>query len=213
MLNWDLTQLIQTVGYIGMFGIVFVETGLLVGFILPGDTLLLTAGILAAAGKLSLPLTMIVCAAGSICGDQLGYYIGRSLGPRVFTRPESRFFNPENVVKAKGFFDRYGLITILIARFIPVIRAFAPTMAGASAVPYRTFLMLSVIGGILWGTSMTALGYFLGQLLGPKQLEQYILIVLAVGILVGVVPSLLHLLRGSRKPAAKQTANEITPER
>jgi membrane-associated protein len=213
MLNWDLTQLIQTVGYIGMFGIVFVETGLLVGFILPGDTLLLTAGILAAAGKLSLPITMIVCAAGSICGDQLGYYIGRSLGPRVFTRPESRFFNPENVVRARGFFDRYGLITILIARFIPVIRAFAPTMAGASAVPYRTFLTLSVIGGTLWGVSMTALGYFLGQLFGPKQLEQYILIVLAVGILVGVVPSLLHLLRGSRKSAVKPTPNEITPER
>jgi membrane-associated protein len=199
MLDWDLTQLIQTVGYLGMFGIIFVETGLLAGFFLPGDTLLLTAGILASAGKLNLPLTMIVCAVGSICGDQLGYYIGHKLGPRVFNRPESRFFHPENVVKARAFFDKYGLVTILIARFVPVIRAFAPTMAGTSGVPYPKFLMLSVLGGVLWGVSITALGYFLGNVIGPKTLEKYILLVLVIGIGAGVVPSLIHLLRGNKK--------------
>jgi membrane-associated protein len=203
MLDWDLTALIQTVGYAGMFGIIFVETGLLAGFFLPGDTLLLTAGVLASSGALSLPLTMLVCALGSIGGDQLGYYLGRTLGPRVFNRPQSRFFHPENVQKARGFFDKYGLITILIARFIPVIRAFAPTMAGASQVPYKTFLPLSILGGVLWGISITALGYFLGNLIGPKTLERYILVVLAVGILAGVVPSMVHLLRGSKASKEK----------
>ena len=198
MFEWDLTSLIQTVGYAGMFGIIFVETGLLAGFFLPGDTLLLTAGILASSGALNLPLTMLICATGSICGDQLGYYIGYRFGPNVFSRPQSRFFNPENVVKARSFFDKYGLITILVARFIPVIRAFAPTMAGASRLPYRTFLPLSILGGVLWGVSIPALGYFLGNLIGPKTLERYILIVLAVGILAGIVPSVIHLIRSGR---------------
>jgi membrane-associated protein len=204
MLDWDLTGLIQTVGYLGMFGIIFVETGLLAGFFLPGDTLLLTAGILSAAGTLNLPLTMLVCAVGSISGDQLGYYIGHKLGPRVFSRPESRFFHPENVVKARAFFDKYGLITILVARFIPVIRAFAPTMAGTSGVPYPKFLTLSVLGGVLWGVSIPALGYFLGNAIGPKTLERYILIVLVVGIGAGVIPSLIHLLRSGKKPASSE---------
>ena len=198
MFEWDLTSLIQTVGYAGMFGIIFIETGLLAGFFLPGDTLLLTAGILASSGALNLPLTMLVCASGSICGDQLGYWVGHRFGPGVFSRPQSRFFNPENVVKARGFFDKYGLITILVARFIPVIRAFAPTMAGASKLPYRTFLPLSILGGVLWGVSIPALGYFLGNLIGPKTLERYILVVLAVGILAGIVPSVIHLIRSGR---------------
>ena len=116
----------------------------------------------------------------------------------MFSRPQSRFFNPENVQKARGFFDKYGLITILVARFIPVIRAFAPTMAGASKVPYRTFLPLSILGGVLWGTSIPLLGYFLGNVIGPKTLERYILIVLAVGILAGIVPSVIHLIRSGR---------------
>jgi membrane-associated protein len=204
MLDWDLSALIQTVGYTGMFAIIFVETGLLAGFFLPGDTLLLTAGVLASSGALSLPLTMLVCALGSIGGDQLGYFIGHRFGPRVFSRPESRFFNPNNVQKAKGFFDKYGLVTILIARFIPVIRAFAPTMAGASQVPYKTFLPLSILGGVLWGVSITALGYFVGQAIGPKVLERYILLVLVVGIAAGVVPSLIHLIRGSKAHKASQ---------
>lgn len=198
MFEWDLTSLIQAVGYAGMFGIIFVETGLLAGFFLPGDTLLLTAGILASSGALNLPLTMLVCASGSICGDQLGYYVGHRFGPNVFSRPQSRLFNPANVVKAREFFDKYGLITILVARFIPVIRAFAPTMAGASKLPYRTFLPLSILGGALWGVSIPALGYFLGNLIGPKTLERYILIVLAVGILAGIVPSVIHLIRSGR---------------
>ena len=190
-------QLIEAFGYIGMFAIIFVETGLLVGFFLPGDSLLLTAGILAATGTLNLPTTILVCAAGSILGDQLGYWVGRSLGPRVFNRPQSRFFDPGNVTKAKAFFDKYGVLTILIARFVPVVRAFAPTMAGVTKLPYPTFLTLSLIGGTLWGASLTALGYFLGQLV--PDLEKYIYLVLIAGILVAVIPSAVHLVRAGRQ--------------
>jgi membrane-associated protein len=192
------SQLIQSFGYLGMFGIIFVETGLLVGFFLPGDSLLLMAGILAKSGTLSLPLTMLVCALGSILGDQLGYYIGYVAGPKVFTRPQSRFFDPQNVTRARVFFDKYGLIAIIIARFIPVVRAFAPTMAGVTKLPYLRFLPLSILGGVLWGTSITTVGYVLGSLI--PDLEKYIYLVIGVGILAGVVPSALHLLRVGKQP-------------
>ena len=191
------SQLIQSFGYFGMFGIIFVETGLLVGFFLPGDSLLLMAGILAKSGTLSLPLTMLVCALGSILGDQLGYYIGYVAGPKVFTRPQSRFFDPANVTRAREFFDKYGLIAIIIARFIPVVRAFAPTMAGVTKLPYLRFLPLSILGGVLWGTSITTVGYVLGGLI--PDLDKYIYVVIGVGILAGVIPSALHLLRAGKE--------------
>ena len=191
------SQLIQSFGYLGMFGIIFVETGLLVGFFLPGDSLLLMAGILAKSGTLSLPLTMLVCALGSILGDQLGYYIGYVAGPKVFTRPQSRFFDPANVTRAREFFDKYGLIAIIIARFIPVVRAFAPTMAGVTKLPYLRFLPLSILGGVLWGTSITTVGYVLGGLI--PDLEKYIYVVIGIGILAGVIPSALHLLRAGKQ--------------
>jgi membrane-associated protein len=198
VLGLDLDQLIQTVGYVGMFAIVFIETGLLAGFFLPGDTLLLTAGVIAATGKLELPLVMLVCTLGSICGDQLGYFIGKTFGSKVFSRPKSKLFDPANVQKAKAFFDKYGMITIIVARFIPVIRAFAPTMAGVSGVPYTKFLGLSVIGGVLWGAGLTSLGYFLGQVIGAATLEKYLLGIIAVGILAGVIPSAIHIFRSSK---------------
>jgi membrane-associated protein len=190
-------NLIQSFGYLGMFGIIFVETGLLIGFFLPGDSLLLMAGILAKSGTLSLPITMFVCALGSILGDQLGYFIGYTAGPKVFSRPQSRFFDPENVTRARAFFDKYGLIAIIIARFIPVVRAFAPTMAGVTKLPYSRFLPLSVLGGVIWGTSIPAVGYILGGLI--PDLEKYIYVVIAVGILAGVVPSAIHLLRAGKQ--------------
>ncbi len=192
------TQLIQSVGYFGMFAIIFAETGLLIGFFLPGDSLLLTAGILAKSGTLSLPITIVVCAVASILGDQLGYFIGLTAGPKVFTRPQSRFFDPANVTRARAFFDKYGMITIIIARFIPVVRAFAPTMAGVTKVPYLSrFLPLSIFGGIIWGAGITTVGYVLGGLI--PNLERYIYIVIGAGILAGVIPSVLHLIRAGKQ--------------
>jgi membrane-associated protein len=198
VLGLDLENLVKTVGYVGMFAIIFIETGLLAGFFLPGDTLLLTAGIIAATGKLELPLVIVVCSIASICGDQLGYWIGKTFGNKVFSRPKSRLFDPANVLKARAFFDKYGMITIIVARFIPVIRAFAPTMAGVSGVPYKKFLGLSVAGGVLWGSSVTSLGFFLGNVIGAATLEKYLLGIIAVGILAGVIPSAIHIFRSSK---------------
>jgi membrane-associated protein len=191
------SQLIQSFGYLGMFGIIFAETGLLIGFFLPGDSLLLVAGLLAKTGTLSLPITILVCALGSILGDQLGYFIGLTAGPKVFNRPQSRFFDPENVTRARAFFDKYGMITIIIARFIPVVRAFAPTMAGVTKVPYSRFLPLSILGGVLWGAGITTVGYVLGGLI--PNLEKYIYLVIGAGILAGVIPSAIHLFRAGKQ--------------
>jgi membrane-associated protein len=196
---FDPQNLIATFGYLGMFLTVFIETGLLVGFFLPGDSLLLAAGIFAATpgGPISIIPTILVFIAGSFCGDQLGYWVGRTLGPRVFNRPQSRFFDPANVDKAKSFFDKYGVLTIIVARFVPVVRAFAPTMAGVTKLNYALFMGLSAVGAILWGSGVTSLGYFLGQLI--PDLEKYIYLVMVVGILVAVVPSAIHLLRPAKK--------------
>jgi membrane-associated protein len=196
---FDPQNLIATFGYLGMFLTVFIETGLLVGFFLPGDSLLLAAGIFAATpgGPISIIPTILVFIAGSFLGDQLGYWVGRIAGPRVFNRPQSRFFDPANVDKAKAFFDKYGVLTIIVARFVPVVRAFAPTMAGVTKLNYALFVGLSAVGAILWGSGVTSLGYFLGQLI--PDLEKYIYLVMVVGILVAVVPSAIHLLRPAKK--------------
>jgi membrane-associated protein len=196
---FDPQNLIATFGYLGMFLTVFIETGLLVGFFLPGDSLLLAAGIFAATpgGPISIIPTILVFIAGSFCGDQLGYWVGRIAGPRVFNRPQSRFFDPANVEKAKAFFDKYGVLTIIVARFVPVVRAFAPTMAGVTKLNYALFMGLSAVGAILWGTGVTSLGFFLGQLI--PDLEKYIYLVVIGGILVAVVPSVLHLVRAGKK--------------
>jgi membrane-associated protein len=196
---FDPQNLITTFGYLGMFVTVFIETGLLVGFFLPGDSLLLGAGILAATpgGPIQIVPTILVFIAGSFLGDQLGYWVGRTLGPRVFNRPQSRFFDPENVIKAKAFFDKYGVLTIIVARFVPVVRAFAPTMAGVTKLNYALFIGLSAVGAILWGTGVTSLGYFLGRLI--PDLEKYIYLVVIGGILAAVIPSAIHLLRPAKK--------------
>ncbi len=196
---FDPQNLIATFGYLGMFLTVFIETGLLVGFFLPGDSLLLAAGIFAATpgAPIQIVPTILVFIAGSFLGDQLGYWVGRTLGPRVFNRPQSRFFDPENVTKAKAFFDKYGVLTIIVARFVPVVRAFAPTMAGVTKLNYAVFIGLSAVGAILWGSGVTLLGYFLGRLI--PDLEKYIYLVVIGGILAAVVPSVLHLVRAGKK--------------
>ena len=196
---FDPQNLIATFGYLGMFLTVFIETGLLVGFFLPGDSLLLAAGIFAATPGAPIQIlpTILVFIAGSFLGDQLGYWVGRIAGPRVFNRPQSRFFDPANVDKAKAFFDKYGVLTIIVARFVPVVRAFAPTMAGVTKLNYALFIGLSAVGAVLWGAGVTSLGFFLGRLI--PDLEKYIYLVVIGGILAAVVPSVLHLVRAGKK--------------
>lgn len=162
MPHFDLPELIKAIGYIGMFAIVFAETGLLLGFFLPGDSLLFTAGILAAQGYLNIWLLLLLLATAAIMGDSTGYAIGRRLGPKVFSKEESLLFNKKHLERARAFFDKYGSKTIILSRFVPVIRTFAPTLAGVGKMNYTKFLFYNVSGGIFWIFSITLLGYYLG---------------------------------------------------
>jgi membrane-associated protein len=189
--------LIETFGMLGILAIVFVESGLLVGFMLPGDSLLFTAGLLSATGTLpDLWVLLVTIPIAAIAGDQVGYAIGRKAGPAVFKRPDSRFFREEYVERSREFFDRYGARTIVIARFVPIVRTLAPVMAGVSRMNYRTFLIFNIIGGIGWGVGVTTLGYFLGQVdFVRANLEPIILGIVALS----VIPIVVELLKARRR--------------
>jgi len=187
----DPKSLIDDIGLWGVFAVVFAESGMLVGFFLPGDSLLFTAGFLASAPSsvaeaLHLPLGWLLVGTfiAAVAGDQVGYVIGRRAGPAIFSRPDSRFFKRENVDKAHGFFERYGAKTIVLARFVPVVRTFVPVVAGVSNMQYRTFVTFNVVGGLLWAIGVTLLGYFLGQVdFIEENLELAILTIVAISVL------------------------------
>ena len=187
----DPKSLIDDVGLWGVFAVVFAESGLLVGFFLPGDSLLFTAGFLASGPSsvdeaLHLPLGFLLIGTflAAVAGDQVGYLLGRRAGPAIFRRPNSRFFKQENVDKAHAFFDKYGAKTIVLARFVPIVRTFAPVVAGVSRMNYRTFVTFNVVGGFLWAIGVTLLGYFLGQVdVIEENLELAILTVVAISLL------------------------------
>ncbi len=188
--------LIETFGMLGILAVVFVESGLLVGFLLPGDSLLFTAGLLSSTGTLpDLWILLVTIPIAAIAGDQVGYAIGRKAGPAVFNRPDSRFFRQEYVERSEEFFERYGARTIVIARFVPIVRTLAPVMAGVSRMNYRTFVIYNVIGGIAWGVGLTTLGYFLGQVqFVHDNIEPIILGIVALSF----IPIAAELLRVRR---------------
>src|SRR3954452_11393194 len=162
----DPKHLIETFGTLGVIGIIFAETGLLVGFFLPGDSLLVTAGLLASQGKLNIAVVLAGTALAAIVGAETGYYIGVRVGPTLFRRPDSRLFKQEFVDKAQAYFDRYGGKTIVLARFVPVVRTFANVLAGVGRMDARKFLLYNVLGAIPWTIGVTMLGYGLGQIDG-----------------------------------------------
>lgn len=191
-----MTALVATIlaaSYLGLFLVVFAETGLLLGFFLPGDSLLITAGLLAAQGSLALPLVVLACTAGAVLGDSAGYWIGSRFGERVWSRPGSRWLKPEFVERTHAYFRRYGAKTLVVARFVPVVRTFAPTLAGVGRMPYGTFLTYNVLGGVLWGVGVPLTGALLGKLV--PRLDQYILLLVTAVVLVSLVPVTLELLK------------------
>ena len=183
--------------------VVFVESGLLIGFFLPGDSLLFTAGLLIATRDiLPLWLVLLTVPIAAIAGDQVGYIIGRTAGPRVFSRPDSRLFRQEFVDKSYAYFERYGPRTIVLARFVPVVRTFAPVVAGVSKMHYRTFVTYNIIGGVLWGAGVVLLGYFLGGIaFVANNVEAIILLIVALSVL----PIVIELLRARRSRRAAPT--------
>lgn len=204
-MHFDLVQMIQTVGYIGLFAIVFAESGLFFGFFLPGDSLLLTAGLLASQGKLEIGTLLIILPIAAILGDNVGYWFGKKTGSHIFNRDASLLFRRKNLLAARKFYDHHGGKTIVLARFMPFIRTFAPIVAGAVEMPFRRFLAFNVFGGLLWGIGVTLAGYYLGQVI--PDIDRYFLAVVFAVIVISALPALLHMVR-EYGPAVHRLAAE-----
>jgi len=194
---YSLDDLIRWGGYLVLVGIVFAETGLLVGFFLPGDSLLITAGLVAAAGGLNVWWLNALLILAAVTGDSVGYAIGVRLGPRLFTRPKSLLFNPRHIERTRAFYARHGAKTIVIARFVPLIRTFAPVVAGVGQMEYRRFLFYNVAGGVGWVTSMTWAGYFLGRVI--PNIADYVHLVVVIVIVLSVIPIVVEIVRERRR--------------
>jgi membrane-associated protein len=201
-------KLLEQGGLALLTAIVFAESGLFFGFFLPGDSLLFIAGFLSssAGGEQlpPLPIVMVCVVGAAFLGDQVGYWFGNKVGPSLFDRPKSRFFNPSNVVKAHAFFEKYGPKTIVLARFVPIVRTFAPIVAGVGTMRYRVFVTYNIVGAVLWGAGVTMLGYYLGEIEFVKNnIEIAIIVIVAVSLL----PVVIELIKHRRE--AKHLASDI----
>jgi len=200
----DVETLVRVGGLTAMTIIVFAETGLMVGFFLPGDSLLVTAGVFAARGNLNIWALNGLLIAAAIVGDTVGYWIGRRAGEALFTRPKSLFFKPQHLRRAHDFYEKHGGKTIILARFMPIVRTFAPVVAGMGKMEYRRFLAFNVIGGFAWVVSMTLIGYFLGQFEWVrKNIEIVIILVVFASILPGIIAFAMEWLKKRREAAAR----------
>jgi membrane-associated protein len=196
----SLDDLIRWGGYVLLVAIVFTETGLLIGFFLPGDSLLITAGLVAATGALDIWWLNGLLIAAAIVGDTVGYAIGYRAGPRLFTREQSLLFRPSHIDRTRRFYERHGAKTIVIARFVPIVRTFAPVVAGVGQMEYRRFLLYNVAGGVGWVTSMTWGGYLLGQTI--PNISDHIHVVVGVVIVLSLVPIAIELIKERRRRSA-----------
>ncbi len=192
---FDVTNLIQTGGLLVLALIIFAESGMMVGFFFPGDTLLFSAGILAASGSLPIVPTLLVIAGAAILGDNIGYHIGRQLGPRLFKK-DGVVFRHEYIMRAEKFYEKYGSKTMLVAHFIPVVRTFAPVTAGAGKMPLAKYMLFDAIGDIAWTLVVTLSGYYIGSRI--PGVENYIEPVLLAIIAIFLLPTLFHIVRDGK---------------
>jgi membrane-associated protein len=190
-------HLIETVGLLGIFGVVFAESGLFFGFFLPGDSLLFTAGLLASQGYFNIFILVLGSMVCAIVGDSVGYAFGKKVGPALFSREDSLFFKKQHAIKARDFYEKYGVKTIILARFIPIVRTFAPIVAGIGDMKYRTFVTYNIIGGILWVFSMTLLGYFLGATV--PGIDKYLHYIIIGIIFVSFIPVFIEVIKAYRE--------------
>lgn len=194
----DLIAFIQALGYLGVWVIVFAESGLFFGFFFPGDSLLFTAGLLSSQGLLNIWVLVPLIISAAILGDFVGYWFGAKVGPKIFTREDSFFFHTQHVERTRSFYEKYGTKTIVLARFIPIVRTFAPILAGVGNMHYGTFLRYNIIGGVLWGAGVTLLGYFLGAII--PDIDQYLLPIILLIIGVSFLPIIVEMLKNRRIP-------------
>lgn len=202
--GFDLEQMLLSsapIAFAALFFIIFAESGLFFGFFLPGDSLLLTAGVLAAAYPEAFPLALVCVLSfvAAVSGDAVGYSFGSRVGRRLYERPDSRFFKQAHLRAAEAFYARHGGKTIILARFLPFVRTFAPIVAGTAKMPYRRFALFNFTGGLIWAVGLPFAGYLLGRVLPPEILDRYLLLILAAVVALSVLPTAVHLLRHNRE--------------
>ena len=192
----DLKTILPAIGYIGIFIVIFAESGLLVGFFLPGDSLLFTAGFLASQGIFNITWLCVLCFIAAVVGDSVGYTFGRRVGRKLFHKKDSLFFSKENLEKAEAFYEKNGKKTIVLARFMPVIRTFAPIVAGIGEMHYTTFIVYNVVGGFIWSVGLTVAGYFLGRTI--PNVDHYLLPIIGLIVVISVAPTAYHILKDQK---------------
>lgn len=192
-MHFDLQDIIKTIGLLGVWGIVFAESGLLIGFFLPGDSLLFTAGFLASQGFFDIKTLIIGCFLAAVVGDSIGYAFGHKIGRKLFQKEDSLFFNKDHLLKAEAFYKKYGKKTIILARFVPAVRTFAPIVAGMGNMNYKTFVTYNIIGGVLWAIGVTYLGYVLGNTI--PDIDKYLLPIIGLIIIASVAPNAYQILK------------------
>jgi len=195
--GFDLKTFIQAVGYLGIFGIIFAESGFFFGFFFPGDSLLFTAGFLASQGFFNIGALVAGSFIAAVAGVSFGYAVGRRLGEKVFTKEEGIFFHKKNLERARIFYEKYGKKAIVFARFVPVIRSFAPTLAGVGKMNYPSFIFYNIIGGALWAGGFLLLGYFLGNTIPDA--DRYLLPIIALIIIISFVPVIIHFIKEKKQ--------------
>ena len=200
MPHLDLEILIRTIGYVGISAIIFAESGLLIGFFLPGDSLLFTAGFVASQGYLDIRLLVPLCFIAAITGDAVGYAFGHKIGRRLYERPNSRLFRKDHLLQTEAFFARHGGKAIVLARFVPVVRTFAPIVAGMGAMRYARFAFFNVIGALLWAVGLSVAGFFLGSVI--PDVDRYLLPIIALIIVASIAPSAFHIWKANRAEIA-----------
>lgn len=194
----NLPELIKSLGYFGVWAIIFAESGLLIGFFLPGDSLLFTAGFIASKGFLNIYVLIFGAFVCAVLGDNVGYYTGHKFGRKLFQKEDNWLFHKKNLVKTQNFYDIHGKKALVLARFMPIVRTFAPIVAGIGSMQYKTFMSYNLIGGFLWTVGITLLGYFLGKAIPADQIDKYLLPIILLIIVVSVVPSVWHIIKENR---------------
>ncbi len=200
-MHFDLLEIIRSFGplaTVAVIAIVFAESGLFFGFFLPGDSLLFTAGVLASQGFMNIYILAIASFIAAVLGDSVGYWFGHHYGRKLFTKEDSFFFNKNHLLNAEKFYDKHGKKTIILARFVPAVRTFAPIVAGMANMHYDTFISYNIVGGFLWTFSMTLGGYFLGSMIPAEKVDHYLLPIVGVIVLVSVLPAIWHIIQEKR---------------
>lgn len=197
---FDIESLIRTAGYFGILSIVFLESGMMIGFFFPGDSLLFTAGFLASQGIIDIKVLIIGSFFAAVAGDSIGYYIGQRFGRRLFQKEKSIWFDKKHLVRAQNFYDKHGGKTIILARFVPVIRAFAPVVAGVGLMRYKKFAAYNLIGGVLWAIAIPLLGFYMGNFI--PDVDKYLLPIIGLIVIASVLPAVHHVITDAEIRAA-----------